>query len=448
MARALKQLLRPNMLIPLILIAATIVLLFSFGNPARILAIMESFNRVDLIWVFLLTVAYEGIRFVQWWYLLRHEGVRVPLDAQIFSFAGGEATRFMPIGNYFENYLLTAAEGVDFGFSSAVTTLTVLLEVAVCTTGLVILGLGSWWWIRPVIIIGSALAAGGVWLFYKIHRSLDAPAWIRRSKRARKVWENIMNELRQFASGVKILLDWRTLLVSYLFSAAYVIIGGGILYVVLAGLGWTSTPFGDVLAVYFFSLAFGLIFPLPIDFGVTELSGVGAFLVVGVERNVAISAMLINRLLTLGFSIIIGIIVSLIYRDEFRKAMHARGARRTGQLGFSKRGETENASQSNSFADHDTHAAPETPGRTGTNEDAATVETSPPGSRHEKLDNNDTTPATRSESDSTQAHHLLASGSRCKEPECRGQPQSQQNGEQDPASDGYRPSGEARRAHQ
>jgi len=80
----------------------------------------------------------------------------VPFNARLFSFAGGEATRFLPIGNYFENYLLTAAEGVDFGFSSAVTTVTVLLEVAVSLTGLVILGLGNWWWIRPLILLGCA----------------------------------------------------------------------------------------------------------------------------------------------------------------------------------------------------------------------------------------------------------------------------------------------------
>lgn len=333
MARGLRRLFRPNVLIPVILIVAAIALLFSFGNSARILATMESFNPVDLIWVFLLTVAYEGIRFVQWWYLLRHEGVSVPLQAQIFSFAGGESTRFMPIGNYFENYLLTAAEGVDFAFSSAVTTMTVLLEVAVCLTGLVILGLGGWWWIRPVIVIGVALVAALAWLFHRFRRTLDTPAWICRNRNAKRAWETVAGELRQFGGGVKKIIRWRTLLISYLLAAAYLVAAGGILFVILAGLGWGSTPFGDVLAVYFFSLAFGLIFPLPVDFGVTELSGVGAFLVAGVDRNVAISAMLINRVLTLGFSVVIGIIVSLVLRNELRKALQARGAKRAGRFG-------------------------------------------------------------------------------------------------------------------
>lgn len=361
MARGLKRLLRPDVLIPVVLIVGAIALLFGFGNPARILATMESFNRVDLVWVFLLTATYEAIRFVQWWYLLRHEGIHVPLKAQVFSFAGGEATRFLPIGNYFENYLLTAAEGVDFGFSSAVTTLTVLLEVAVSLTGLVILGLGSWWWVRPLIVAGVAIAAALAWLFYRFHSTLDAPAWVCRNNRARKAWEGITGELRQFVRGARKLMRWRTLLISYLLSAAYLVTAGGILYVILAGIGWSATPYGEVLAVYFFSLAFGLIFPLPVDVGVTELSGVGAFLVVGVERNVAISAMLINRVLTLGFSILIAVVVCLVLREEFRKALHARGAKQTGQLGLSEGGETPAASPAGSSAASTSSIAPAPP---------------------------------------------------------------------------------------
>lgn len=402
MARKLRRLLRPNVLIPVFLIVAAIALLFSFGNPARILATMESFNRVDLIWIFLLTVTYEGIRFIQWWYLLRHEGIHVSLKAQIFSFAGGEATRFMPIGNYFENYLLTAAEGVDFGFSSAVTTMTVLLEVAVSLTGLVILGLGSWWWVRPVIVIGVALAAVAAWLFYKFHGTLDAPAGVRRNKRAHKAWENIARELRQFARGTKKILHWRTLLISYLLAAAYLVTAGGILYLILAGIGWGTTPFGEVLAVYFFSLAFGLIFPLPVDFGVTELSGVGAFLVAGVDKNVAISAMLINRVLTLGFSVVIGVIVCLLIRDEFRKALHARGARQARQLGLGGDKDTKTSQPAGST---DAHKAPGAPGAPAlpphatSKQDALTGTRWRPAAHHDETGKNEP----RSEDDPTRA---------------------------------------------
>jgi hypothetical protein len=103
------------------------------------------------------------------------------------------------------------------------------------------------------------------------------------------------------------------------------------LYVSLTGVGWTQTPFVPVLGVYFFSLAFALIVPLPVDIGVTELSGVAAFLAIGVDRNAAISAMLINRVLTVGFSLVIFLVVAIITRDEAKKVWNARGSMGTRQ---------------------------------------------------------------------------------------------------------------------
>ncbi|HEX9057814.1 MAG TPA: lysylphosphatidylglycerol synthase transmembrane domain-containing protein [Ktedonobacterales bacterium] len=324
----LRGLLSPRVLIPTIMVAGTLALLFSIGNPKRILALIGGFSAIDLLWVFLLTVVYELVRFVQWWYLLKHEGVKVSLAAQVFSFAGGEATRFAPIGNYFQNYLLTTAEGTDFGYSSAATTLIIVFEVAVCITGLVLLGLGDWWWLRPLIVTGVIVGAGAGWLVYRYHGTLDAPAWVRTHRRVYDTWDKAAGELRQFGTGAKRILQWHTLAVSYVLAACYLLAAGGILYVILGGLGWNKSPFGVVLAVYFFSLAVGLIFPLPFDLGVTELSGVGAFLVAGVERDTAISAMLINRALTLAFSLLIAAVVSVVLRDELRKALQARGIQR------------------------------------------------------------------------------------------------------------------------
>ena len=331
-----RKIVSPKVLLPVVVIVGAIALLFGFGDPKKIIGIMESFNRVDLIWVFLLSVVYEAVRFTQWLFLMKREGVKAPIGAQIFAFAGGEATRFFPAGNYFQNYLLTTAEGQDFAFTSAASTLIIFLEVAVSLASLVVLGLGPWWWLRPVIVVGVTVFAGIVWLLYKLHGTLDPPDWVRRHERLKKAWEGAAGELHQFARGSRRIIHWRTLAISCGLTAIYLVTGGAILYIVLAGLGGATASFGDVLAVSFFSLAFGLIFPLPIDIGVAELSGVGAFLVVGVDRNTAIGAMLINRVLTVGFSVVIGIIVSVILRDEVRKAWSARGARQTGQVGHDK----------------------------------------------------------------------------------------------------------------
>lgn len=327
MSHWLKQLINPKVLLPLIIVAGAIALLFGFGDPKKIVSEMASFNRTDLIWIFLLSVIYELVRFIQWLFLLRAQGVKAPVRAQIFSFAGGEATRFIPVGNYFQNYLLSTAEGVDFAYTSAATTLIILYEVVVSLAGVLLLGLGGLWWIRIVVVVGVLLAGSVGWLVYRLHGNGEPPAWIVRRDRLHRLWGAARDQLASFGKGAQRIIHPRTVAFSLVLATIYLIAAGGVLYVALEGIGWTQTAFGAVMAVYFFSLAIGLIFPLPVDIGVTEISGVGAFLAVGVERNAAISAMLINRVLTLGFSIVIFLIVAIIMRDETKRAWNARGAR-------------------------------------------------------------------------------------------------------------------------
>jgi uncharacterized protein (TIRG00374 family) len=321
----LKKLARPNVLLPIIGVAAAIAVLFTVGNPATILRLMQAFNPFDLLWIFLLDAAYEAVRFVQWWFVLRREDVEVSLKAEVFSFAGGEVTRTFPIGNYLQNYLLTVAEGVDFSFSSAATTLIMIVEVAVALTGLVVLGLGGWWWLRAVVGGGIVVLAAAAWLVFTfhLHGTFDPPDWVRQRDRLKQLWGKAAHEVSEFIDGAKRIADWRTVATSYALAACYHIIAAAILYAVLAGLGWTRTPFWDVLAVYFFSLVAGLIFPLP--FGPGELGGFGALVVVGVPTNYAVSAVLLNRVLTILFSAVIAVVVFAVLRDELRRALQARG---------------------------------------------------------------------------------------------------------------------------
>jgi len=72
----------------------------------RIGALIVGFDRADLLYFFLLMVAYEAVHGLQWHLLLRALGLRAPLRTQIFTFLSGEIAKTLPIGNYFQNYLL------------------------------------------------------------------------------------------------------------------------------------------------------------------------------------------------------------------------------------------------------------------------------------------------------------------------------------------------------
>jgi len=237
----------------------------------------------------------------------------------VFAFAASEAAKSMPIGNYFQNYLLQQSRGANFGLTSAGTTLIILTEVAVSLFVVVILGLGSrTGWIRPLIIVGTATFITLAWAYHRFHRSLRTPKWIRDHRLLRKA----VDEFNQFKKGASALLHPRILAIQGLLGATYIIIAGAALYLVMLGLGITKLSLGQAFAVYCFSLAFALIFPLPVDVGAIEISAVGAFLAEGLDRNSAVSIVLVNRALSLGSAVAIALVVIVILRDEFRAALH------------------------------------------------------------------------------------------------------------------------------
>src|SRR6185312_7661556 len=110
MKKALLSLKKPKVFIPLVLGVALIVALISFSDIHKVLRLMAGFQRLYLLYYLLLMIAYEVVRGIQWHYSLTRLDVRAPLSAQIVAFALSEVTKVLPIGNYFQNYVLQQAE--------------------------------------------------------------------------------------------------------------------------------------------------------------------------------------------------------------------------------------------------------------------------------------------------------------------------------------------------
>lgn len=321
----LKKLLSPRGIFSLIFGALILVALLAFGDVKKALALMESFQLVYLLYFLLLMILYEALRVTVWHFLLTSLDIHVPLGEQIFTFLIGEVTKVLPIGNYVPDYLLQRFEGTDFGLASAATTLLVLIEVAVSLAGVVIIGIEGWnGWLRPLIIVGVAVFTLLVWALARWHHALRLPGW------ARKLGEHQLaqaaaGEVKRFIEGGEELLHARILAPAFLLGALYVMTGGSMLYMVVRGLGVGHISYAEALAVYFFSLAFSLIVPVPIDFGVTEVSGVGVLLVLGASRSDAVGVMLLYRVLSVATAVLITLAISLILHNELHAALHKRG---------------------------------------------------------------------------------------------------------------------------
>jgi uncharacterized membrane protein YbhN (UPF0104 family) len=210
------------------------------------------------------------------------------------SFMGGEMAKALPGGQYFQTYLLRQAHGVPVSRSAAATTIIIWLEVATCLVAVLILGVGSWTWVRPaaaVLLVGIALLAVVVKRRPLSSRFLMAS---RRRPRLRPVsaW------YAGFIGSADSLLCLRALGPAAALSAAYIAVAALELWAIAAGLGLHGLGFAQALVVYAFALGAGLIIPVPIDLGLTELSGLAALMACGVPRADALTVMLLQRLVS------------------------------------------------------------------------------------------------------------------------------------------------------
>jgi uncharacterized membrane protein YbhN (UPF0104 family) len=324
----MKRVLRPNVLTPFVLGLGLIAALLAIGDAHKIAQSIVTFPRSYLVYFFCLMLAYEAVRCLQWIFLVVALGVRVPLRAQIFAFITGEAMKSLPVGHYVQSYLLARSRDQNLGRLSAAASFIIWIEAAVAMVGVVMLGLGGWTsWLRPLIVgalLGITLL---VWLLTLVPGTPRAPGWLR----DRPTWRGFVEALRHFIAGTKDLMRPRVLAVAVPLGAIYLALGGAGLFVIVLGLdqsqphtGLANVTFLDTLAVYLFSLAIGLLFPVPVDFGLTETSGTGGFLAYGVQTFAAVSAMILNRVLSLASALVIALVGMVFLHDELRRALQER----------------------------------------------------------------------------------------------------------------------------
>src|SRR5918911_5146528 len=295
MVDEMKKLLGPKVVIPVILSFAVLAGLLFFGNVGQVIRLMEGFAHLYLLWFVLLMLVYEVVRGVQWHYLLQSMDIRVPLRSQIFAYAVGEVTKSIPVGNYFQNYVLQEAEGTDFARSSAATTFIILIEVFVSLMGVGIIGLGAWSsWLRPVILIGLPVFGFIAWAAHAWHVHPRTPQWVKEHKSLLQA----LNAFKTFREGAGALFRPHVVGIAVLLGGIYVIVGASALYLVVRGLGIGGVSLWQGGGAYFLRLAFLLVFPVPMDIGATEISGVGALLALGMSKGDAVGAMLVNRALS------------------------------------------------------------------------------------------------------------------------------------------------------
>jgi hypothetical protein len=321
------KLLRPRVIIPVVVSVALIAGLLSFANAPRVVGLIVRLDPLYLGIFFGLMVAYQAVRCLQWLYLLHHLKVRVPLRSQIFSYLGGALAKYLPVGSYFQNYLLYETREVDPAVTSAATTLIVLTEPAASMVMVFVIGIDGWGWLRWLIGIGLPLGvAFGVGLYKWLDRH-GVPRWIKRRPRLKRVADG----LERFLEGVGRVAHGRLLLVQGLVAGCYVAIGGIGLYVVELMLRQHGVSVFSAMAAYGFSLTAALVVPVFTDIGTLEVSGVAALISEGASRHAAVAMMVFDRVLIIATSFIFFAAASIAWRDLLSRALGSRGRAEQGK---------------------------------------------------------------------------------------------------------------------
>jgi uncharacterized membrane protein YbhN (UPF0104 family) len=308
-----------------------------FGDIKTVGKLIEHFQRIYFLWFLLLMVAHEALRAALWVYLLRALCIDAPLRTAVFAFAAGEAAKFLPTGAYFQNYLLQRSRDVDFGRSSAATTYIILSEIVAALALLAIIGLGPWSiWLRPLILAGVPLLALMAWGLAQLHAHPRTPRWVKEHRILCKA----LVEFRRFRQAAAALLHPRIVGITLLLSSAYVITAGATLYIVFPAIGIGGVSFGQALAAYCFGLAFYLIL------GSLEAASVAAFIVVGASKSAAVTAIVINRGLTLGGTLVMALVAMAVLYDEFRAVLWPEEAKSPQRALASQTAETANPVES------------------------------------------------------------------------------------------------------
>lgn len=317
----MKRILSPRVLIPTVVSLALFTFLIGFSEPHKLLhALALPPDRIG--WVLGLMLFYEILRGGAWFLFLRRLDIQASLSEIAFCFSGGEVAKSLPGGVFFQNYLLNKVMGAHFSYSSGASTALLALEGTVTYLALLVMGLPLLPWLRPAL--GGL--AGAFAIVVVLSRFYALPArlltWASRHHHPRV--RGLAVHLDQFMRGGRTLLAYHLLVPGLLLVALYLGANGMVLYTIGHQFAIPRLNPEAAMDVLAFSIFVPLIFPVPIQFGFTELTGLGALAAYGASRGDAIATMIAYRAWGMGLSMLFGITMMLLMPRQLAKALGKR----------------------------------------------------------------------------------------------------------------------------
>lgn len=302
-------------------VVATLVALALFGYVVDIASHGDLLGGIGTIlsragWFALaLALPYFALRALTWHLLLEQVGVVAPPRQTVAAFCAGELTKSLPLGVYLETYVLARLERLRereiVGAAVATTGLDVMIGTVIFLTAMVI-GLPDRGWFRLLLIsIAGAwiVLYAGIWLGVRCWRPQERPLT---SRFARAVGRVVAEVGRGAARLVRPAVIW-PLLATAASLAIYVLV----MWLVLDALALDGIGFGAAVSAVVIIGLVNVMLPIPVELGVTEITGVGILGAFGVDARDAAIAMLGYRVVTTGALTIVVLAVMAALRGAF-----------------------------------------------------------------------------------------------------------------------------------
>jgi len=283
--------------------------------------VSAAWSGVDDVWSSLGRIGWEGwgiilglslfnysLRFIRWDYYLRELKCRVPLAENISAYLAGFAFTTTPgkVGEAVRSFYL---KPLDVSYLHSLSALFVErlvdLIAMILVASLAAFAFESTRWLVGLTLIG-AIALVPLLHSKGLYRILDKLRLMFRSEKLQNMGSHLLSLLQTSASLLRSGPLYYGLLLGLIAWAAE----GYALFVVLDRMG---VEIGILLAtgIYGISILTGAVSFLPGGLGSTELAMGSMLMLSGVETSTAVAAVIICRLATLWFAVLIGLIVVL-----------------------------------------------------------------------------------------------------------------------------------------
>jgi glycosyltransferase 2 family protein len=295
-----------KIIIVLISFVAIYSILLSLADVSQIFDSLINIKLELLPLIFGLVTFGWIILFIRWQILLKSNKIEIPLKSSFVIYISGFALQFIPgeIGEFLKVELLKNKFNISRSKSSPI----VLVEMFYNATGLVALSIAGIWFFEFAIYIFGIFSFLLILFFYLINR--------------KKYFLKILNNLikikffkkyaESFSESVDVLQTTtkkKVLFYSISLSTLFWFVECIAIYLLLLSFGIFTVDLLTLLPMYSSSIILGVISFLPLGLGVFEGSLAGFLNLNGVNITISLAVVILSRIITRWYSIIVGLIV-------------------------------------------------------------------------------------------------------------------------------------------